>query len=248
MPHLFLLAGPNGAGKSTSAPQILSGPRGVDEFVNADVIQKEAGVSEIEAGRRTLARLDALAAQRHNIAFETTLSSRGLLPRIRELQAAGYLCHLVFCWLPSADMAVQRVAHRVAAGGHHIPEDVIRRRYERGLENLFGQYLSVVDSWRLLNNTLAPPRLIAWRDVAKSLKILDHRIWTTLSATYMKPRVEQTQGQLTQDDLGWNSEDILQAMNVAVTEALRRHKARGESVVVWRDGKVVVLKPEEIDV
>lgn len=248
MPHLFLLAGPNGAGKSTSARRVLRGPRRVDEFVNADVIQKEAGVSEIEAGRRTLARLDALAAARRDIAFETTLASRGLLPRIKSLQSEGYLCHLVFCWLPSADMAVQRVAHRVAAGGHHIPEDVIRRRYERSLENLFGDYLGVVDSWQLMDNTLAPPRKIAWRDLAQRLEVSDQRIWTKLSARYMKPRAEQPPVALTQADLGWNSDDILEAMNEAVTEALRRHKARGESVVIWRDGKIVVLKPEEIDV
>ena len=89
MPNLFILAGPNGAGKSTSAPEILTGRRAVREFVNADVIAKEEGVSEIEAGRRTLAKL----------AFETTLSSRTLLPRIRAMQAAGYRCHLTFCWL-----------------------------------------------------------------------------------------------------------------------------------------------------
>lgn len=76
MPQLFVLAGPNGAGKSTAAPKVLSGPRRVDEFVNADVIQKAARVSEVEAGRRTLARLDELMRARRNIAFETTLSRR----------------------------------------------------------------------------------------------------------------------------------------------------------------------------
>ncbi len=186
-------------------------------------------------------------AQR-DIAFESTLASRGLLPRIRQLQTAGYLCHLVFCWLPNADMAVQRVARRVAAGGHHIPEDVIRRRYERGLENLFGDYLGVVDSWQLLDNTLAPARKIAWRDLAQGMVVSDQRIWTKLSARYMKPRAEQPPVAVTQEELGWNSDDILQAMNEAVTEALRRHKARGESIVVWRDGKVVIVPPEEIDV
>jgi len=86
MPNLFVIAGPNGAGKSTSAPEILTGSRRVDEFVNADVIAKEEGVSEIEAGRRTLARLEALAEARRDVAFETTLASRMLLPG---LQAAA---------------------------------------------------------------------------------------------------------------------------------------------------------------
>src|SRR5688572_7950924 len=75
MPNLFVIAGPNGAGKSTSAPELLSGLRKVAEFVNADVIQKKAGVSEIEAGRITLNRLNALAEAGKDMAFETTLAA-----------------------------------------------------------------------------------------------------------------------------------------------------------------------------
>ena len=105
--------------------------RQVDEFVNADVIAREERVSEIEA-------------------------SRMLLPRIQAMQRTGYLFHLSFFWLPSADMAIERVARRVAAGGHAIPEDVIRRRYERGLDNLFNAYLLAADTWVLMNNTSRP--------------------------------------------------------------------------------------------
>lgn len=249
MPKLFILAGPNGAGKSTSAPEILKGARKVAEFVNADVIQKDEGVSEIEAGRRTLARLDALATQRKDIALETTLASRTLLPRIRLMQSSGYLCHLTFFWLPSAEMAVHRVAQRVAAGGHSIPEDVIRRRYERGLENLFGDYLGIVDSWRVLDNTAPPPRrLVAWRDLGAELEIADDELWTKLVLRHMKPRAEEPTAQAATEAPSWTSQDILDAVNRAVTKALRQHKARGESIVIWRDGKIVTLPPEEIDV
>ena len=249
MPNLFILAGPNGAGKSTSAPRVLSGPRRVDEFVNADVIAKEEGVSEIEAGRRTLERLDRLAAAGRDLAFETTLSSRTLLPRIKAMQAAGYLCHLTFCWLPSADMAVMRVARRVAAGGHSIPEDVIRRRYERGLENLFRDYLGSVDTWQVVDNTAPPPgKLIALRGIAGAIQVADRVIWNRLMAAYMKPRAEQPPVQAAHPEVTWTAQDIMDAINEAVTDALRHHKARGESIVIWRDGKIVTLKPEEIDV
>jgi len=64
----------------------------------------------------------------------------------------------------------------------------------------------------------------------------------------MKPRVEQQPVSVTEQELGWTAQDIANAMSEAVTEALRRHKARGESVVIWRDGKIVLLKPEDIDV
>lgn len=250
MPNFFILAGPNGAGKSTSAPRILSGARRVDEFINIDVIAKEEGASEIEAGRRTLERLDRLAQARRDIAFETTLASRTLLPRIKAMQAAGYQCHLTFCWLPNADMAVMRVAQRVTAGGHSIPEDVIRRRYERGLENLFSDYLGIADTWRIVDNTAPPPgRLIAWRDFGAELQIAEAGIWTKLVISYMKPRAEEPVAQAAPTEKpSWTSQDIMDAINEAVTEALQRHKTRGESIVIWRDGKIVTLKPEEIDV
>lgn len=251
---MFILAGPNGAGKSTSAPRILSGVRRVDEFVNADVIAKEEGVSEIEAGRRTLARLEALAAAGRDMAFETTLASRMLLPRLLAMQGAGYLFHLTFFWLPSADMAVERVAHRVASGGHSIPEDVIRRRYERGLDNFFNAYSLAADTWVMVDNTSRPGRPIAWRRVGEGVRALDNALWTKLAARYMKPRVEQPQvvPEAAKADTDprkvFDPEDIVNAINLAVTEALKRHKERGESVVIWRDGKIVTLKPEEIDV
>jgi len=254
MPNLFILAGPNGAGKSTSAPGILSGVRRVDEFVNADVIAKEEGVSEIEAGRRTLARLEALAAARRDMAFETTLSSRTLLPRIQTMQQAGYVFHLTFFWLPSADMAVERVAHRVASGGHSIPEEVIRRRYERGLDNFFNAYSLAADTWVVVDNTRSPVRSIAWRRIGTGIHVLDNALWSQLVTRHMKPRAEEPQAvpEVAAADAHlqkvFDPEDIMDAINLAVTEALRRHKARGESIVIWRDGKIVTLKPEEIDV
>lgn len=247
MPNLFVLAGPNGAGKSTSAPQLLSGVRQVAEFVNADVIAKEHGVSEIEAGRITLNRLSALAAARRDMAFETTLASHLLPPRIRSMQAAGYQLHLFFFWLPNADMAVKRVAARVASGGHSIPEDVIRRRYDRGLENFFNHYLAAADSWVLINNTARPAPRIASRDVGGAQSVEDNALWKQLVARYMKPRAEEEQA-VPARQKQWTAEDIVQAVNRAVTAALRRHKELGQSVVVWRDGKIVTLKPEEIDV
>jgi predicted ABC-type ATPase len=247
MPKLFVIAGPNGAGKSTSAPGILSGVRRVAEFVNADVIQKERAASEIEAGRITLARLAALAGERKDMAFETTLASHMLLPRIRRMQASGYQFHLVFFWLPNADMAVARVAARVASGGHHIPEDVIRRRYERGLDNFFNAYSPVADSWILYNNTATPASPIAWRDVGDPVAIGDNRLWNQLMAKYTQPHAEQPQAVRVATKF-WTAQDVTEAVNQAVSAALKRHKERGESIVIWRDGKIVTLKSEQIEI
>jgi predicted ABC-type ATPase len=248
MPNLFIIAGPNGAGKSTSAPELLSGERRVAEFVNADVIAKERGVSEIRAGRLTLNRLTALAEARQDMAFETTLASHLLLPRIRSMQAAGYRFHLFFLWLPNADTAVKRVASRVASGGHNIPEDVIRRRYERGLENFFNHYSPAADAWTLFDNASSlPARCIAWRDVGEPVRIGDNGLWRQLVARYMKPRVEQQEAVAAPEKL-WTSEDLLDAVNRGVRAALKRHKELGQSVVVWREGRIVTLKPDEIEI
>lgn len=248
MPNLFVIAGPNGAGKSTSAPELLVGRRRVHEFVNADVIASQHGVSDIEAGRLTLGRLSELAAAGRDIAFETTLASHALLSRIRSMQLTGYVYHLFFFWLPSADAAVNRVAARVRSGGHSIPENVIRRRYARGLQNYFNHHLAAADSWVLFDNSSRPPaRRIAWRDVGENMHVSDNRLWSKLTTHYMKPRAEQQIAAAAPEKL-WDSEDLLKAVNRAVIAALRRHKTRGESVVIWRDGQVVWLRPEEIDV
>lgn len=247
MPKLFVIAGPNGAGKSTSAPELLSGVRKVAEFVNADVIQKEAGASEIEAGRITLHRLEALAKAGKDLAFETTLASHMLLPRIRRMQAAGYCFHLFFFWLPNADMAVQRVAKRVASGGHHIPEDVIRRRYERGMENFFNHYIAAADTWVLMNNTTRPGVPIAARNIGGPLTVEDNALWNRLTTRYMKPLAEEPRA-FPHPDQPWTVQDIVDAVNRAVTAAYKRHKERGESIVIWRDGKIVTLSADEIDV
>lgn len=145
MPNLIILAGPNRAGKTTASRRLLVGTLAVQEFVNADIIAK--GISNfnpeavaIQAGRVMLNRLDQLTALGVNVAFESTLASRSFAPMIKRLTAEGYRFHLLFLWLPSADMAVNRVYERVASGGHHVPEEVIRRRYAAGLRNFFQIY------------------------------------------------------------------------------------------------------------
>jgi hypothetical protein len=75
----------------------------------------------------------------------------------------------------------------------------------------------------------------------------DDELWNRLSRRYVKPRAEEPRA-LLHPDQPWTVQDIVDAVNRAVTAALKRHKERGESVVMWRDGKIVTLKPEEIDV
>ena len=135
MPYVVILAGPNGAGKSSSAPGVITELLATGAFVNADVIAR--GLSgfdpdsvAFQAGRIMLERLEELAAQRADFAFETTLSSRTFVPFIRQLRDSGYRVDLVYVWLNSADLCIQRVTRRFESGGHFVEEQIVRRRYE----------------------------------------------------------------------------------------------------------------------
>jgi predicted ABC-type ATPase len=185
-PSVILLAGPNGAGKTTSAPRLLKGSLGVSEYVNTDVIaQGLSGFAPeraaLEAAEIMLSRLRTLARQRVSFAFETTLASRSFSPWIQGLIKEGYRFHVVFLWLPSADLAVDRVASRVQLGGHNVPEDTIRRRYDRGLHNFFCIYRPLAMTWRMYDNSLGRrPRLIASGAGSRTIRIVNRRMWDAI--------------------------------------------------------------------
>ena len=109
-----------------------------------------------------LEEIDECVAAGQSFAFETTLSGKSYLRKIALWQQLGYQVKLWFLSLPSDDIAISRVAERVAQGGHNIPEQVIRRRFKSGIENFHERYSKVVDSWALYDNYLRPPKLIDW--------------------------------------------------------------------------------------
>jgi predicted ABC-type ATPase len=184
-PSVVILAGPNGAGKSTAAPELLHKELGLSEFVNADVIARGLSAFDpdraaIAAGRVMLARLSELAKQRESFAFETTLASRSFAPRLKDLRASGYAVHLIFLWLSSAELAVERVAHRVRAGGHNVPADTVRRRYDAGIRNLFQLYQPVVTSWAIFNCSGPQSQLVAEGLDSSPLKVYDRDVWAVV--------------------------------------------------------------------
>jgi predicted ABC-type ATPase len=184
-PSVVILAGPNGAGKSTAAPALLQGALAVNEFVNADVIARglsafDPDAAAIAAGRVMLGRLRELAGQRTSFAFETTLASRTFAPWLRDLGASDYEIHLVFLWLSSADLAIERVADRVRCGGHNIPAEVVRRRYSAGIRNFFGLYQPVATSWVLYNSSGPQPTLVAEGLESQPQQVYDMDVWATV--------------------------------------------------------------------
>jgi predicted ABC-type ATPase len=136
-PRCVIVAGPNGGGKSSLFEKLsLSG-----EFINADMIAalidpKHPSSKDFVAGKRVIATIKYKIKEKQDFAYETTLSSAHSLKTMKQAKAAGFEVSLIFVALESADLHVFRVAQRVAAGGHHIDEHVVRRRYLSSFANL----------------------------------------------------------------------------------------------------------------
>lgn len=156
-PILYIIAGCNGAGKTTASYSVLPDLLECREFVNADEIAR--GLSPfnpesvaIEAGKLMLQRIELLLSQRKTFAIETTLATRSYASLVKRAHKNGYQVVLLFFWLSSPDMAIERVAKRVSEGGHNIPTHTIIRRYWLGLQNFFNIFAPIVDSWMFFEN------------------------------------------------------------------------------------------------
>ncbi len=187
MPHLVVIAGPNGAGKSTAAPGLLEGLLGIEDFVNADVIARGLSAynpegAAIEAGRIMIARLRELAADERDFAFETTLASRSFAPWIAKLRAEqGYIFRLNYLWIPGPELSIGRIKGRVRDGGHHVPDDVVRRRYAGGLRNFFELYQPIADDWTVYDNTRRNERLrVADGKLGVTTTVYNDAIWNLI--------------------------------------------------------------------
>lgn len=164
--RIFVIAGPNGAGKTTFATEYLPNEADCPLFVNADLIA--AGLSpfgttlvDAQAARLMLRQIDEYARRRRSFAFETTLSGRRHARRIPHWQEQGYRVKLLFLRLPTPEVAIDRVARRVAEGGHDVPERVIRRRFDAGWRNFEQIYRDLVDAWAVYDNSGDVPILVA---------------------------------------------------------------------------------------
>ncbi|PYS80996.1 MAG: Zeta toxin family protein [Acidobacteria bacterium] len=182
-PQAIAIAGPNGAGKTTLAPFLIRDEYGLMEYINADPIAlglAAFGPERVafEAGRIMLKRLYNLAEQDLSFAFETTLASRSYAGWIRTLRARDYEFHLIYLWLNSADLAVERVREHVRKGGHDVLEEVIRRRYVKGVRNFFDLYMGLADTWGIYDNSSAGgPVQVAIKNKNTATEIHREDLW-----------------------------------------------------------------------
>jgi predicted ABC-type ATPase len=186
MQNLFIIAGPNGAGKTTASYTILPEMLDCKEFVNADEIARgispfQSEKAAIDAGRFMLYRIKDLIKLKVNFAFETTLSTRSFVNTILKAKESGYFVTLVYFWLSSPELAIERVKNRVKEGGHNIATDVIKRRYLSGVKNLFNLYLPIADYWMIIDNSENPFKLVAEGNSTNEKQINDNHIWIKIN-------------------------------------------------------------------
>ena len=189
--NLYIISGCNGAGKTTLSYTILPDIIKCKEFINADEIAK--GISPfqpekiaLEAGRIMLNRINELINNDESFAFETTLSTKSYKNKILEAKGKGYSITLLFLWLKEVELAKNRVKIRVSEGGHHIDEEIIERRYYRGIKNLFELYLQVVDSASIYDNSEGKFELMAQKLDTEEFIIFDQLGFNELKKQYGK--------------------------------------------------------------
>ena len=196
--NLYIIAGCNGAGKTTASFTVLPEMLDCREFVNADEIARglspfyPEGVA-IQAGRLMIDRVIYLLKEGETFAFETTLSTRSYVKLIKQAQKRGYFVTLLFFSLATPEQAVQRVAKRVSQGGHNIPTDVVYRRFEGGLSNLFNLYMPIVDYWALYDNSNIPTQHIASGELGKAPEVLDKEKFEALQTKYKTEDEQESQ-------------------------------------------------------
>jgi len=187
--NLYIIAGCNGAGKTTASFTILVDTLDCKEFVNADEIAKglspfQPETVSFEAGRIMLNRLNELLNKGVSFSFETTLSTKSYRCFILKAKEQGYKVTLLYFWLQTTELAKERVKIRVLEGGHNINEDVIERRYKRGIINLFEIYIDIVDALLIFDNSFGKHKLIAQTDNSRTLEIIEEEEFNKLKNYY----------------------------------------------------------------
>ncbi|MGE4568722.1 MAG: zeta toxin family protein [Bacteroidales bacterium] len=185
MSNLYVISGCNGAGKTTASYSVLPDMLDCKEFVNADEIAKGLSPFQpekvaIESGRIMLSRIRDLINHNVDFAFETTLATKSYVQFIKEAQSKGYFVTLVYFWLNSPELAIERVKTRVISGGHNIPEEVILRRYDAGINNLSKLYLPICDYWMMIDNSEPPFQIIAEGFKTENIEIHNQIIYNQI--------------------------------------------------------------------
>lgn len=182
MKHLYVVGGANGSGKTTFARRYCEAKR--IDFLNADDIA--AGYShdivnkDLNAARDFFGRLDKLFRDGRSFALESTLSGKTLASRIKHAKDVGYDVILFYLFVDNPEISIERIRGRVLAGGHYIPDNLVRQRTFRSISNFFGIYKNLADAWFMYYNGGIDPVKVAEKMTDETV-VYDHERYRKIS-------------------------------------------------------------------
>ena len=184
MPRMYIISGCNGSGKTTASYTLLPEMLECNQFVNSDEFAKSLSPfnpseASVSASRYMLQKIYYLLGNHMDFCVETTLATRSLMGIINDAKSRGYTISILYFWLKSPELAIARVKSRVEAGGHNIPENVVRRRYYMGLNYFFETYAPVCDRWLLADNSVSPFIVVA-EGSSSGIKVKDKERYDTI--------------------------------------------------------------------
>ena len=260
-PTCTIIAGPNGAGKTTFAMKYLP-QTNCNVFLNADMIASGLAPfgpekKRLEAGKLFLQEVERSIEARENFAFETTLSGKSHLSRVRRMLDDGWRVNLIYLWLPGMEASLNRVRERVLQGGHNIPEQDIRRRYDKSLKNLLEHYAPLCTGVECYDNSTKPKRLI-FRQTGDTVIVANNELFNVIrsqanmsSAIEVKeePEAYEMDGIVYELPPKRNVEDvdaefIGQVLDYAVAEELDRKRRLGFDAIIVENNMIMKLHPD----
>lgn len=176
-PKLIIIGGANGSGKTTLAREFVAVEK--QDYLGADEIARELSPDKpeaeaISAARIFSQRLDDYLENKRSVLVESTLSGLSLQKHLLKAREKEFEITILFVYLDSPELCIERVAARVAKGGHHVPDDDIKRRFKRANINFWKVYKNLADDWSLFYNTSGKISQIA-EGILENISILDEK-------------------------------------------------------------------------
>ncbi len=237
MPQIIVVGGPNGAGKSTFAYNLLLSEFGISEFVNADTIAKGISANNyedvaFEAGRIMLQRLRLLISEGKDFSFETTLSAKSFIPFLHGTKLTGYKITIIYFWVESSELAIDRIKQRVKEGGHFIAEEIVKRRYKRSINNFRNSYIKLADDWMIFDNTKDEPILVA-KKINDDGNIYLNDLFDQIMTSKIKEPKED-----------YLSDPFYKSVKEAFAREMEKRRKLGLPIIISRNGKIININPQ----
>lgn len=158
LPEIIVFAGPNGSGKST----ITKMAKIIEPYINADDIKRTNYCSDLEAAQMAETMREQAISEKTSFTFETVMSTDRNLKLLKKAKEKGYFIRCIYVLTADVNINVFRVESREATGGHGVPEDKIRSRYDKALK-LVPELVEITDVMHIYDNSTIPFRIFKKR-------------------------------------------------------------------------------------